>query len=157
MNPLKSCKLRTAGLASAKSATFGMVRKNADGTPRAHQGIDLQADEGTAVYAIADGVIEGVNRAENGYGLTLTLKFWIDGKAYYAFYAHLDDVFVKAGQLVKDGGFLAITGDSGNAKGMTTIAKGGHLHIEIRETANVGIGLAGRLDPLKFIKLDKES
>jgi len=41
MKPLKICKLRTAGLASVNSAKFGLVRKNADGTKRAHQGIDL--------------------------------------------------------------------------------------------------------------------
>ena len=45
--PLKRgyCKLRTVGLASVKSATFGMVRRNADGSPRAHQGVDLTADK----------------------------------------------------------------------------------------------------------------
>lgn len=36
--PLNICKLRTAGLASAKSATFGKVRNN--GTKN-HQGVDF--------------------------------------------------------------------------------------------------------------------
>jgi len=63
-NPLKTCKLRTAGLNSVKGATFGMVRKNPDGTPRAHQGIDLATDEGYRLYSVEDGEIVGVNNKD---------------------------------------------------------------------------------------------
>lgn len=150
MKPLETCKLRTAGLASVNSAKFGLVRNNANGTPRAHQGIDLQANVGTPVYAVADGQIVGVNMGKDGYGFTITLKF--DDK--FAFYAHLSEVFTHAGDTVKKGVMIGKTGSSGNAVGMTTIAKGGHLHFEIRTKQNAGLGLAGRLDPLEFVKLD---
>ena len=42
MKPLDENRLRTAGLASVNSAKFGMTRRKADGTPRAHQGIDYE-------------------------------------------------------------------------------------------------------------------
>lgn len=150
MKPLETCKLRTAGLASVNSAKFGLVRKNANGTPRAHQGIDLQANVGTPVYAVADGQIVGVNMGKDGYGFKITLK--LGDK--FAFYAHLSEVFCTVGSQVTAGTLIGKTGASGNAVGMTTIAKGGHLHFEIRTKQNAGLGLSGRLDPLDFVKLD---
>jgi murein DD-endopeptidase MepM/ murein hydrolase activator NlpD len=150
MKPLKVCKLRTAGLASVNSAKFGLVRRNANGTLRAHQGIDLQADIGTPVYAVEDGVIAGVNMGKDGYGFTISLKFG----DRFAFYAHLSEVFVNVGEIVKAGTLLAKSGASGNASGMTSIARGGHLHFEIRTMQNAGLGLTGRLDPLTFVDLD---
>lgn len=152
MKPLNSNKLRTAGLASVNSAKFGMVRKNADGTPRAHQGIDLKANKGEAVYAVADGVIAGVNLGLDGYGYTLTLK--CNDKNLFAFYAHLSEILVKVGDKVTQGHKIAKTGSTGNAFGMDTVNKGGHLHFEIRTQQTVGRGLMDRLDPLDFVELD---
>jgi murein DD-endopeptidase MepM/ murein hydrolase activator NlpD len=152
MKPLKICKLRTAGLASVNSAKFGLVRKNADGTKRAHQGIDLQANNGDLVLAVGDGQVVGVNLGLNGYGFTITIK--LDGSGLFAFYAHLSEVAIKVGDKVTTGQVIAKTGSTGNAKGMDTIAKGAHLHFEVRMTQSVGLGLFGRLDPLKFVELD---
>jgi murein DD-endopeptidase MepM/ murein hydrolase activator NlpD len=152
MKPLKICKLRTAGLASVNSAKFGLVRKNADGTKRAHQGIDLQANKGDWVLAVGDGQVVGVNLGLDGYGFTITIK--LDGSGLFAFYAHLSEVAMKVGDKVTTGQVIAKTGSTGNAKGMDTIAKGGHLHFEVRMTQSVGLGLFGRLDPLKFVELD---
>lgn len=154
MKPLKVCKLRTAGLASINSAKFGMVRRNSNGTPRAHQGIDLQANQGEKVYAVDDGVIVGVNLGLDGYGYTITLK--LNDSGLFAFYAHLNEILVKAGDQVTKGQWVAKTGSTGNAKGMNTIASGGHLHFEMRIKQNVGLGLFGRIDPLKFVILDEQ-
>ena len=151
MKPLKVNKLRTAGLASVNSAKFGMVRKNADGSPRAHQGIDLQANKGDEVYAVDNGTISSVVYGSSGYGYTVTLKI---NPTLYAFYAHLSDINVNVGDTVTKGQLIAKTGDTGNAKGMSTIAKGGHLHFEFRDRVNVGLGLFGRLDPLKYVEID---
>jgi murein DD-endopeptidase MepM/ murein hydrolase activator NlpD len=154
-NPLKVCRLRTAGLASVSSATFGMVRKNAKGLPRAHQGIDLIAAPGTRVYAVDDGEIIGINRALDGYGFTITQEILIEGVVRYAFYAHLSTFKINVGDKVKRGQVIALTGSSGNAAGMDSIARGSHLHFEIRMQQHPGPGLTGRLDPLKFVELDK--
>lgn len=157
-NPLKTCKLRTAGLYSVKGATFGMVRKNNDGTPRAHQGVDLATDENYRLYAIEDGEIVGVNKGKDGYGFTITLKINKPSETAlhnkFAFYAHCDRIDVSVGQKVKAGTQIALSGDTGNAKGMTTVSKGGHLHFELRDKAVCGLGLKNRFDPLPFIELD---
>jgi len=147
--PLKTCTIRTAGLASAKSAGFGMVR---NGGTRAHQGIDLESDDGYRVYAVLDGFVIDIRESASGYGNSVLLSHVVDGKHYYTFYAHLSKIDVEFSQTVKAGTQLGLTGDSGNAKGMTTIAKGGHLHFELRDKRSVGLGLAGRLDPLPYLK-----
>lgn len=172
VNPLKTCVVRTAGLASVKSATFGMVR---NGGTRAHQGVDLVAEVGTAVYAIADGKVIAISRAfsvTTGYGASVLLQVDVNdlpeaqrnhyrlkypnNSLIYFYYAHLSEISVKLGPdgtlAVPAGKELGKTGDSGNAKGMTTITKGGHLHFEARHRAEkIGKGLDGRLDPLPFI------
>jgi len=155
MKPLKICKLRTAGLISVNSAKFGLVRKNADGSKRAHQGIDLQANKGDMVLAVADGTIVGVNMGHDGYGYTVTHKFEHEGNPLFAFYAHLSQVAVKVGDKINAGSWIGKTGSTGNAAGMDTISKGGHLHFEIRTKQVCGLGIANRLDPLNFVELDQ--
>ena len=79
--------------------TFGMVRTNADGTPRPHQGWDFSAKVGEPAYAIADGTVVLVKEGGD-YGLRLALEFKLQGSTYYAFYAHLQKVFVAEGSVV---------------------------------------------------------
>ena len=162
MTPLKrgSLKLRTAGLSSVKAAMFGMVRRNPDGSPRAHQGIDLAIDNGYRCYAVDDAVVTRVERGNDGYGWVIELKlndtYSYDGKCgqLYAFYAHLSDIKVSKGQTVKAGDVIALTGSTGNAKGMSDVSKGSHLHFEVRTSPSAGLGLQNRTDPLKFFELD---
>lgn len=152
-NPLKNCKLRTAGLSSVNGARFGMTR---NGGKRAHQGIDLASDEGYRVYAVEDGEIVGINKGFDNYGFVISLRINAPAKpelnGKFAFYAHLDRIDVKIGQLVKAGTQIGLTGDTGNANGMTTEKKGGHLHFEIRTIQNPGLGLGGRINPEHFVK-----
>ena len=158
-NPLTTCKLRTAGLASVRGAMFGMTRKNPDGSSRAHQGVDLATPEGYRIYAVENGTIVGTNLGHDGYGFTITIKLNCPNKPElhdkFAFYSHCDRVDVKVGQVVKAGDQIGLSGDTGNAKGMTTIEKGGHLHFEIRTVQSPGKGLTGRIDPLPYIELVK--
>ena len=70
-NPLKNCKLRTAGLSTVNGARFGMTRKYPNGKPRPHQGIDLATDEGYRVYAVEDGEIVSIAKGLDGYGFTV--------------------------------------------------------------------------------------
>jgi len=156
-NPLKTCKLRTAGLRSVNGAMFGLTRRNPDGSVRAHGGIDLATDEGYRLYAVENGEIVAIAKGSSGYGFTVTLKLNCIGKPElhnkFAFYAHCDRIDVQVGDHVKAGDQIALSGDTGNAKGMETIAKGGHLHFELRTKQVCGLGLKNRLDPLPFIEL----
>jgi murein DD-endopeptidase MepM/ murein hydrolase activator NlpD len=134
---------------STIGATFGPdVRRNADGTPKKHQGWDLYAPEGTPAYAVADGVILWT-RNHGDYGTQLLLQFSRDGAsassdtAVYAFYAHLSDITVKEMAQVLGGQQIALTGTTGNAD-----SRYPHLHFEIRTTARTDVtGLTDRLDP----------
>jgi murein DD-endopeptidase MepM/ murein hydrolase activator NlpD len=155
MKPLRKCTLRTAGLSSVKSAMFGMTRTNADGSKRAHQGIDLVAFPNSDVLAVENGEVVGINRGLDGYGFTITLKINVEGKTLYAFYAHLNQINVRVGLKVFKGQVLGLTGATGNARNMTTVEKGSHLHFELRQNQTLGYGLAGRIDPLFYVELDK--
>ncbi|WP_139158232.1 peptidoglycan DD-metalloendopeptidase family protein, partial [Klebsiella pneumoniae] len=55
----------------AKGATFGKVRTN--GTKN-HQGVDLQANPGTKIYAVCGGVIAFAGATGGAYGKVIVLK-----------------------------------------------------------------------------------
>lgn len=163
-DPLAVCKLRTAGLANAKGATFGKVRNN--GTKN-HQGVDLQANPGTSIYAVSSGIIVAAMDTGGAYGRVIVLKVDIDdlpdkqkkyakkniagSKYVYFFYAHLSAINVDKNDPVDVGEVIGKSGATGNANKMTTIANGAHLHFEARSAPLLGIGLTGRIDPIPFI------
>lgn len=172
-DPLDQCELRTAELLSKKSAMFGMTRVD-DKTkrPRPHQGIDLVAIPGTPIYAVANGKVVSVNLRGVGrksYGKTVTLavdvkdlppkqrelvlKRYPEQGTVYFYYAHLTDIYVTEStrSLIAMGTILGTTGDSGNAKGMNTIARGAHLHFEVRLMKSPGPKLMDRIDPVPFM------
>ena len=131
--------------------TFGMVRRNRDGSRRPHQGWDFYAPPDYRCYAITDGEIAAV-RSSGGYGRHVILKFAdrADGAGgaehLYAAYCHLNAVRVEVGQRVRCGEVIGLCGDSGNANGM--VGTDAHLHFEIRTHLNVGRGLSRRMSPL---------
>ena len=132
-NPLVEMRIRNdAGLRNALGATFGMTRTKQDGSPKHHAGWDLVAREGTPCYAIGSGVIVLIEKF-NGYGRSILLQFNRSGpenqsnaRTAYAFYAHLQEASVKAGQHVKAGEMIGKTGIDGNAESAYP-----HLHFEI--------------------------
>ena len=131
--------------------TFGMVRRNRNGTKRAHQGWDFHSPIGYRCYAISDGeVVSVVDRGAYGLQILIKFKYDFDGDGkkdtLYAHYAHLLSVEVEVGQKVRMGDVIGRTGDSGNAKGMR--GTDAHLHFEIRTKRYVFRGLHGRLSPL---------
>ncbi|SPL72572.1 Glycyl-glycine endopeptidase LytM precursor [Acinetobacter stercoris] len=165
-DPLAICKLRTAGLASAKGATFGKVRNNGKTN---HQGVDLQANPGTTIYAVCSGIVVVAENTNGAYGNVVVIKVNIDDlpepqqknaksklgekKFIFFFYAHLSNISVSKNDPVKVGDALGATGSTGNANTMTTIANGAHLHFEARSEARLGLGLSGRIDPIPFLSV----
>jgi murein DD-endopeptidase MepM/ murein hydrolase activator NlpD len=165
-NPLSTCTLRTAGLGPT-GARFGWTRKN--GTKN-HQGIDLVAVPGTPIHAVADGkvYVKPAKSPTYAYGNTLILEVSVDdlppkqaalvnkinpgAKTIGFFYAHLSEL-PENQKHVFSGEVIGKTGESGNAAGMNTVAKGAHLHFEVRiKPFVVTTGLANRTDPLPFIE-----
>ncbi|OFA03663.1 LysM peptidoglycan-binding domain-containing M23 family metallopeptidase [Duganella sp. HH101] len=167
-DPLAVCTLRTAHLASKTGAKFGWTR---EGGKRCHQGIDLLADPGTEIFAVANGVVH-TSKAPNAsyaYGDTLVLEVGIDdlppaqaavfrkvnpgAKTIGFFYAHLSEMPKKTKTKVYAGDPIGRSGCSGNAKAMKSIALGAHLHFEVRKDALKKCGgLDNRVDPLLFIQ-----
>lgn len=146
--------LRWAGLASKKSAMFGLVRIGTNGKPRPHQGVDIAVPNGYRCYAVDDGTVIRTNPEGLGdYGKTILIK--LDNRPEYVFYAHLSGIKVKPGQKVKAGDVIGLTGSTGNARTMKTMDTGSHLHFEVRIQKDVGLGLSGRLNPLDFFALDE--
>ncbi|TDS97887.1 LysM domain-containing protein [Rahnella sp. BIGb0236] len=170
-NPLDICKIRTHGLRSARSASFGPnVRTDSHGMPRAHQGIDIAAEPGATIYAVADGRIAFItNPARGDYGKQVCIIVQAsdlpDDKAslciykgkpinnIYFFYAHLSEISSHLSQnsFIKCGDTLGKTGNTGNAHSMTSISLGAHLHFEVRTKAATGKGVLDHIDPAVFI------
>ena len=85
-----------------------------------HQGIDIGASEGTAIYAAIDGTVT-VSSEEGEYGKHIDIT---NGDVLTR-YAHCSKLLVKEGQKVKQGEKIAEVGSTGNSTGP-------HLHFEIR-------------------------
>uniref|UniRef100_UPI002FD9D51E M23 family metallopeptidase n=1 Tax=Stenotrophomonas cyclobalanopsidis TaxID=2771362 RepID=UPI002FD9D51E len=92
---------------------------------RVHDAIDIMADAGTPVLAVADGTVEKLFDSERG-GLTI-YQFEPSGRWCY-YYAHLqryaDGLAEK--QLIKRGEVIGYVGSTGNAS-----AEAPHLHFEV--------------------------
>lgn len=92
---------------------------------RVHDAIDIMADAGTPVLAVADGTVEKLFDSERG-GLTI-YQFEPSGRWCY-YYAHLqryaDGLAEK--QVIKRGEVIGYVGSTGNAS-----ADAPHLHFEV--------------------------
>ena len=99
-----------------------------------HSGVDLAADYGMNVLAVADGTVLDCSY-DAAFGYILTLEH-ADGVQTQ--YAHLSEFLVKAGDAVRQGQIIAKTGDSG-------WSTGSHLHL--------GVLIDGEaVDPLEALK-----
>ncbi|MGW0613367.1 M23 family metallopeptidase [Streptomyces sp. NPDC002788] len=107
-----------------------------------HSGQDFAVPTGTQVVATHGGTVvkAGGNGAGDGpaYGNAVVIKH---GSGTYSQYAHLSQVKVRIGQIVKTGQEIARSGNTGNSSGP-------HLHFEIRTTPNYG----SAVDPVKFLR-----
>jgi murein DD-endopeptidase MepM/ murein hydrolase activator NlpD len=123
---------------------------SAYGTRRAgpHYGVDLQAREGTPVYAVRDGRVRYL--APNGvidrYGVIVVL----DHGGLYSLYSHLGSVAVRAGERVHAGQQIGTVGRTAGTPadpGALFKTAPAHLHLEFLDRWPVPGGGVGRLDP----------
>jgi len=103
------------------TSNFGIRSDPFRGTAAFHPGVDIQCKTGTAVYATADGVVDKAERS-GGYGNLVELDH---GRGIQTRYGHLSKILVVAGQHVKRGQLLALSGSTGRSTGP-------HLHYEVR-------------------------
>lgn len=88
-----------------------------------HKGMDMAADVGEPVYAIADGEVIYAGDGLRGYGNVVILRH--DRKTS-SLYAHNSELKVKQGDTVKQGTLIALLGSTGHSTGP-------HVHFEIRD------------------------
>lgn len=98
------------------------------GVPRFHSGTDIGAPIGTPVLAAYAGQV-ALADFFGGYGLAVALDH-NKGKQQ-TLYGHLSEIFVKAGDQVKQGTVIGRVGSTGSSTGP-------HLHFEYRELTSDG-------------------
>jgi murein DD-endopeptidase MepM/ murein hydrolase activator NlpD len=95
---------------------------------KTHKGIDIAADSGEPVYAVADGDVIYAGNGLRGYGNVVIVQH--DGHMS-SLYAHNSALKVKQGDHVAQGTLLALLGSTGRSTGP-------HVHFEIR-TGDVAV------------------
>lgn len=109
-------------------------------------GIDMEAPEGTPIYASADGEVFLVGTSADDFGASYGNYIFLyhgthEGKGIRTVYAHLSETLVTAGQKVSRGDLIGKVGRSGRPiPGINS----GFLHFEIRRVDTP-------LDPLKYL------
>jgi len=107
--------------------------------PHFHTGIDIGIATGTPVGAAADGIVvlAGTNVVGGrvvGYGTYVVIAH---GDGLYTLYGHLSQLAVSAGQHVRAGQVIGLSGSTGNSTGP-------HLHFEVRQGSEP-------VDPLPYL------
>jgi len=113
---------------SAITSVFGWRIHPITGDARFHSGTDLGAPMGTPVLAALAGRVVFADFF-GGYGLAIALEH--DNGKQQTLYGHLSEIFVKPGEIVKQGAAIGRVGSTGNSTGP-------HLHFEFRQLTTEG-------------------
>lgn len=116
------------------SSAFGRRKAPTKGASTYHKGVDWALPRGSAVYASSGGTVYKAGWG-SGYGYVVYIRH-PDGKETR--YAHLNKVLVSAGQTVKQGQKIALSGNTGRSTGP-------HLHFEILDHGTP-------VNPLKYLE-----
>jgi murein DD-endopeptidase MepM/ murein hydrolase activator NlpD len=104
------------------TSTFGWRLHPVIGSWLMHAGRDLAAPEGTPVVAALNGRVVSSGLA-GGYGLAIEIEH--DGPRRRTLYGHLSELYVREGQIVRQGEVISRVGSTG-------LSTGPHLHFELR-------------------------
>jgi len=99
-----------------------------------HTGIDIGVNEGSEVRATAAGVVEAAGDS-GGYGKAVFIRH---PGGFMTVYGHNSRLLVVAGQSVKAGELISLSGNTGYSTGP-------HVHYEVRYQNRV-------MDPAPFMK-----
>lgn len=130
---------------------YGGVSKS--GQAGGHQGVDIGATEGQAVYAVGDGVLEDQlvdspgSSAGHGWKLRVVAP---DGSEVQYRYYHLSGFAdgLREGSVVTAGQVIGWVGDTGNAT-----PGGHHLHFEVRPGPALRYGSQPSVDPVPLLAI----
>lgn len=102
------------------SSMFGLRNPTTEGVPKNHTGTDIAAVTGTKIISATEGtVIYTSSKGDYGNHIKIQINDVI------VLYAHCNKIYVKEGDVIKQGQEIAEVGETGNATGP-------HLHFEIR-------------------------
>ncbi|MBI2086577.1 MAG: peptidoglycan DD-metalloendopeptidase family protein [Candidatus Zambryskibacteria bacterium] len=117
--------------------TAGSARLYASGS---HNGADFRAAQGTRIFAMLDGVVEGTGNTDEqkgcySYGRWILLRH---PNGLSSIYAHLSGSLVQKGQSVKTGEVIGYSGGTPRVFG-SGYSTGPHLHIGLFASQGVAI------------------
>jgi murein DD-endopeptidase MepM/ murein hydrolase activator NlpD len=104
------------------SSPFGVRADPFTGQRRFHAGVDLDAPEGTHVFASASGLVVYAG-TQGGYGKQIVIDH---GDGVRTHYSHLSEILVSPGQTVEEGDDIAYVGSTGRSTGP-------HLHFAVTD------------------------
>ena len=113
-----------------------------------HNGIDVAAPAGEAIYAAADGQVLYTDSSDASYGNWVAIKHTITTKSgssqIITLYAHLRSFKVKPGQQVQQGDLIGFEGNTGNTtKRLYGPERGYHIHFGVYDAEGFGV-VAGK-------------
>ncbi len=114
---------------------FGARRRGG----RKHKGVDLEAPIGAPILAAGTGKVIETGNHPGGYGHYVEMRH---REGFITIYAHLSEVVVREGRIVRRGKIIGKVGKSGNASHKSIKP---HVHFEIKKD-----GVA--IDPLEYIE-----
>lgn len=99
-----------------------------------HNGVDQKAPMGDPIYPIASGTVESVGTGAKSGNYVTVLH---ENEKVRSFYGHLQEYKVSNGQEVTQNTVIGLVGETGNAKGRssldpTTKKRLGHCHFEVK-------------------------
>ncbi|HEY9643992.1 MAG TPA: peptidoglycan DD-metalloendopeptidase family protein [Coleofasciculaceae cyanobacterium] len=110
------------------TSAFGWRIHPIAGESRFHSGTDIGAPQGTPVVAAFGGKVQ-IADLMGGYGLAVVLRH--DNDTEETLYGHMSEVFVKPGDVVKQGDVIGRVGSTGYSTGP-------HLHFEFHKLTPQG-------------------
>lgn len=116
------------------SSYFGVRPDPFDGHGERHTGIDIAVPYGTAVHAVAEGMVTFAG-VRNGYGNVVEIDH---GNGYMTRYAHNSQLLVHPGERVQVGQVIADAGSTGHSTGS-------HVHFEVWYDGRV-------VNPLAYVR-----
>jgi len=114
---------------------FGSKRRGS----RKHRGVDLLAKVGTPIRTPKKGRVEMVGFCK-GFGNYIKIQHSKDLKTAYG---HLQKIFVRRGQRLRQGEIIGLVGKTGNASHRGILP---HLHFEVKERESAVDPLGRYLD-----------
>ncbi len=118
------------------SSGFGTRTDPFTGKKAFHEGLDFAAKPGSAVLAVAAGVVTWVGE-EGGYGNMIEIDH---GDGYVSRYGHNKAILVKPGDTVSKGQAIALIGSTGRSTGP-------HVHLELVRNGK-------KIDPSKYVAVN---